>query len=282
VTTVGDDLVLCSGTLPRSATFEERLEAAQSGHFGAISLWCRDYAQARSEGLSDHDVRVMLEDKGLSVAEIDPAWWWTPGAERVRIPPELDDMNVFCFGASDMFAIADAVGARSLNVVDVLGGKWTREEATEAFSDLCRRAAEHGLLVQLEFLSWSKIPDLETAWQIVSDANQPNGGLTIDSWHYFRSRSDNRSLEAIPGSSVVGVQLSDAPLEAEDDLVHATLHERLLPGDGELPLGALMETLRRMGSQAPIGIEVFSDGLHKRPAAEIGELAGERLRSVLP
>jgi sugar phosphate isomerase/epimerase len=281
VSSVGEDLVLCSGTLPRSATFEERLEAARCGNFDAISLWCRDYAQARSAGLSDHDMRAMLEDKGLSVAEIDPAWWWTPGAGKVRIPPELDDMNVFSFGETDMFAIADAVGARSLNAVDVLGGGWTREEATEAFSDLCRRAAEHNLVVQLEFLSWSKIPDLETAWQIVRDADQPNGGLTIDSWHYFRSGSDNRSLEAVPGSSVVGVQLSDAPLEAEDDLVHATLHERRLPGDGELPLRALVETLRRIGSHAPIGIEAFSDGLHGRPAAEIGELAGERLRTLL-
>ena len=165
--------------------------------------------------------------------------------------------------------------------MDVLGGRWTREQATLAFADLCRQAAEHGLLVQLEFLSWSKIPDLEAAWQIVRDADQPNGGVTIDSWHYFRSGSDEWSLEAIPGSSVAGVQLSDGRSEAENDLLDATLHERLLPGDGELPLRALVETLRRIGSQAPIGIEVFSDGLHERPAAEIGELAGERLRSVL-
>ena len=63
MTSIGDDLVLCSGTLPRSVTFEERIEAARSGKFSSISLWCRDYAQARSEGLSDRDVRAMLDDE---------------------------------------------------------------------------------------------------------------------------------------------------------------------------------------------------------------------------
>ena len=190
-------------------------------------------------------------------------------------------MNIFCFGETDMFAIADAVGARSLNAMDVLGGRWTREQATLAFADLCRRAAEHGLLVQLEFLSWSRIPDLEAAWQIVRDADQPNGGVTIDSWHYFRSGSDEGSLEAIPGSSVAGVQLSDAAARSGGRPSRRHPSRTALARGWRAPLRALVETLRRIGSQAPIGIEVFSDGLHERPAAEIGELAGEHLRSVL-
>ena len=32
----------------------------------------------------------MLRDHQLSVAEIDPAWWWLPKADEVRMPPELD------------------------------------------------------------------------------------------------------------------------------------------------------------------------------------------------
>jgi sugar phosphate isomerase/epimerase len=281
VTVNSDDLVLCSGTLPRSSTFEERLSAARAGRFRYISVWGRDYAQAQSAGLSDADMRAMLADSGLSVAEVDPVWSWPPGAGDVRVPRELDDMSIFCFGENEMFAIADALGARSLNAVDAIGGKWTIDQATEAFANLCVRAAEHGLLVQVEFTPLSKISDLTTAWQIVRDADQPNGGLTIDSWHYFRSGSDDGLLEMIPGSRIFGIQLCDAPRRAESDLLHATLHERLLPGDGELGLESLVETFRRIDSLAPIGVEVFSDALHGRPADEIGHKAGDSVRSVL-
>lgn len=182
-----DVLVLCSGTLPRGVPFAERLEAAAGAGFAAVSLWGRDYAGARAEGLSDHDLRSMLDDHGLVVAELDPAWWWLPGAADVHIDAWHDSEEVFGFGEDDLFRMADAVGARSMNAVDVFGGTWDIDAAAEAFAGLCQRAAEHGLLVHIEWLPWSKIPDLTTALEIVGKAGAPNGGINVDAWHFVRS-----------------------------------------------------------------------------------------------
>lgn len=275
------DLVLCSGTLPRGISFRERLAAAEAGGFTGISLWGRDYADARAAGLTDRDLRSMLGDHQLSVAEIDPAWWWLPQADEVRIPPELDRDGIFQFNEADFFAMAEGLGARSVNAVDVLGGAWTMQEATDAFAAFCRRAAGHGLLVHLEFLPWSRIPDLETAWQIVRGADQPNSGITLDVWHYFRGSPDDRLLRTIPGDRILAVQLSDAPALAEPDLVQATLHDRLLPGDGELDLDAVLAALEHTGVLCPIGVEVFSDALRALPASEVARMAGDSARRVL-
>src|SRR3954466_10710932 len=38
------DLVLCSGSLARAATFHERVAAAVAGGFAGLSLWGRDYS----------------------------------------------------------------------------------------------------------------------------------------------------------------------------------------------------------------------------------------------
>ncbi len=276
-----EDLVLCSGTLSRRATFGERVAAAVDGGFAGISLWGRDYRLARSEGLSDADLVAMLDQSGLCVAELDPVWSWLPGTADIRIPAHLDHEDVFCFAEDDMFAIADAVGARSINAVDIFGGSWTLESAAEAFAGLCRRASEHGLLVQLEFLPWSKIPDLRAAWEVVRGAGQANGGITIDSWHYFRSVPDGALLETIPGERIIGVQLSDGPASPEADLVDATLHERLVPGEGEMDLASLVAGLRRTGTEAPFGIEVFSDRLHELSASAAAGRAGEAARLLL-
>jgi sugar phosphate isomerase/epimerase len=276
-----NDLVLCSGTLRRGTPFAARLWAAATAGFTAVSLWGRDYAAARDEGLSDADLRAMLDHHGLTVAEVDPAWWWPPGASEVVIPPTLDSEDIFRFGEDELFAVAEALGARSLNAVDVLGGPWGIDDATEAFAGLCSRAAEHGLLVHLEWLSWSKIPDLATALRIVESAGQANGGLTIDAWHFVRTGGDIDRLRDVPGSSILAVQLSDGPLEAEADLLDATLHDRLLPGEGAFDLRGIIEALRHTGTQAPLGVEVFSDDLHARPADEAARAAARTTLAVL-
>ena len=116
------DLVLCSGTLPRTTPFRLRLEAAVGGGVRGGLLWGRDYAAARAEGYGDADIVAMLADHGLAVAELDPAWWWTPGAASFSIPPELDPIDVFRFDERELFRIGELVGARSLNAADVLGG----------------------------------------------------------------------------------------------------------------------------------------------------------------
>jgi sugar phosphate isomerase/epimerase len=277
----GGDLVLCSGTLRRGAPFAERLDAASAGGFAGVSLWGRDYQEARDGGLSDRDLRAMLDDHGLAVAELDPVWWWLPGAAEVQIPPEFDTEDIFRFREAELFAVAEALGARSVNAVDIFGGTWSTEDAAASFAALCRRAAEHGLLVHLEFLPWSRIPDLRAAWTIVRAADEPNGGLMLDAWHYFRSSPDDALLRSLPGHRVTAVQLSDAPGRPESNLLEATLHQRLLPGEGELDLGSLLSSLRMIGAVAPIGVEVFSDGLHRLDPVEAGRLAGASARQLL-
>ena len=64
------DLVLCSGTLPPATPWSDRLAAASAAGFRGISVWGRDHAAARRDGLSDADLRVQLDDRGLADAEI--------------------------------------------------------------------------------------------------------------------------------------------------------------------------------------------------------------------
>ncbi len=277
---VPDDLVLCSGTLPRGTHIAERLAAAVAGGYAAVSLWGRDHAAARADGLSDTDLRAMLDDHGLVVAELDPAWWWLPGAAEVRIPPEHDSEEVFRFGEDDLFALADAVGARSLNAVDVFGGAWGVDEAAEAFAGLCDRAAEHGLLVHIEWLPWSRIPDLATARRIVELADRPNGGLCVDAWHLVRADVDPDELAAVPGELILAVQLDDGPIPPEADLVSATLHERRLPGQGDFDLTGIVRALAATGTSAPTGVEVFSDELHLLGPSEAARRAADATRAV--
>ena len=275
------DLVLCSGTLPRGTTFAERVAAAEAGGFTAISLWGRDYWAARREGHGDADLRAVLADHGLAVAEIDPAWWWTPGQPDPASLLSFDDMEIFRHGEAELFALAEAVGARSINAVDVFGGRWGIDDAAEAYAALCDRAAARGLLVQLEFLPWSKVPDVATAWDIVRGADRANGGIALDAWHWFRGVNEPDGLRAVPGDKILGIQLCDAPSAPEPDLMSAALHDRLVPGAGDFDLAMLTALLREVGAVAPVGVEVLSDALHALGPVEAGRRAGSATRRLL-
>jgi sugar phosphate isomerase/epimerase len=146
---------------------------------------------------------------------------------------------------------------------------------------VCRRAVEHDLLVHIEWLPWSKIPDLATALSIVQLAGQPNGGLNIDAWHLVRSGVGLDELRAVPGSLILGIQLDDGPLDPESNLVEATLHARELPGKGAFDLHGIVGALNDTGTTAPIGVEVFSDALHALPSEDAARAAAETAREIL-
>ncbi len=278
-----DDLVLCSGTLPRGIPFAERLEAAAAAGFAGISLWGRDYAAARAEGSRDEDLRAMLADHGLFVAELDPAWWWLPGAADVSIPPELDTGTCSASARRDLFAIADAArGPLAQRGRRLRRGAGAVDGAAEAFAGLCDRAAEHGLLVHLEWLPWSKIPDLATACRRrAARGPAPTAGSTSTPGTWSGPATTAEDLAHAPGELVLGVQLDDGPASAEADLVEATLHDRLLPGEGEFDLAGYRRRTAATGTAAPIGVEVFSDDAPRARSRRRRPTAAAATRRVL-
>jgi sugar phosphate isomerase/epimerase len=262
-----NDLVLCSGTL-RAASLTEKCAAAVAGGFSALTLWPTDVARAKREGLSLVDVKRMIADHGLAVADLDALLVWLPGEP---LPPNLPT-------EAEFYEIADGVGARSLNAVQGFGASVDVDRAAEALAGVCDRAREYGLLVTIEYLPWSGIPDAATALAIVERSGRANAALLFDTWHTFRGPSDDAQLEKIPGARIGSVQINDAPAQPGDNLIAETLSARLLPGEGAIPL---VRWLDAIGSTAPIGVEVFSSALDALPPVEVGRRCGAAARAVL-
>ena len=122
---------------------------------------------------------------------------------------------------------------------------------------------------------------MATALEIVRRAGAPNGGINVDAWHFVRTGTGTDGLRRVPGHLILGIQLCDGPRAPEDNLVDATLHHRLLPGEGEFDLTGIVEALSATGTTAPVGVEVFSDTLHELPADEAARRAAHATRGVL-
>ena len=253
------DRVLCAGTVV-AASIPERIDAAVAGGYRGISLWFPDLARAEGENLSLGDVRSMIADAGLELAEIDSVGSWLPGSEP---PDDLDELSrSFLRTTDEALETAGALGARSVTANEMWGRPVDSDTAPEAFAALCDRAAEHGLLVHIEPMPMSGFRTVGDAWEVVRLADRPNGGILFDVWHHYRAGADDDLVRAVPGDRIFAVHLSDAPVEpARADVIEEMMHERLLPGLGAVDVVSKLRLLDEIGCRAPLGVEVISDEL---------------------
>ena len=253
----------------------ERAAAARRAGFAGIGLRNDDYTMARESGLGDADIAGVIGDNGLVLDEIEFVTGWSSddAAEQQR-GRRVEE---------DLYALADAVGARQLNVgsVEPIGALPPLEAVAQRFASLCERAAVHGLQVALEFMPWTGIPDAATAWDIVRLGGRPNGGVLVDTWHYFRGAAAPEQLRAIPAGRIFGVQINDAAREVAGPLREDSLLRRRLPGEGSFDLTGFVRLLDEMGVAAPYAIEVISEEQSALPLDEAAGRAFETTKAVL-
>jgi sugar phosphate isomerase/epimerase len=275
-----DDLIASAYTLSGAPVFDaprfsfvERVAAAAKAGFAGIGLAIEDYAACRERGTSDAELRRILGDHGIRAAELEFLQnWWHEGerGRRARANEEL------CYAA------ADALGSRHVNVgsADPRGTLPELEMVAEHFAALCDRAARHGLLVAFEFLPWSDVPDAATAWRLIQLAGRKNGGILIDTWHYFRGAADPVQVRSIPPDRFFVIQFDDADAVQLDGYMEDTTRRRRLPGQGAFDLIGFIQMLDDMGVDAPVSVEILSDEQRSRPLWEAAQLAHDTTRAV--
>jgi sugar phosphate isomerase/epimerase len=271
------DALICAhytlGGLDGALGLEERAAAVASGGFEYLGWMGDAYAAERAAGRSDADIRAILTHHGVTLAEVEFLWGWATAGD-----PGIDWHQQ----EATLLELADLVGAHHLNCGDIglTGPILPLDGVVERFAGICDRAAEHGLAVALEFLPWSEIPDAAAAWEIVRQAGRANGGVLVDTWHYFFGASEPAQLRAIPPERIVVAQISDAGAR-QGELMDDTSHRRRPPGEGELDLVGFLRLLDDLGVRAPISVEVFSDELDAGPPAEAARRAFQGASATL-
>lgn len=263
----------------QSHDFEGRITAARAGGYEAMSLFPFDVRRFREAGLDYATMRARLADAGLRVEVIDPFTRWLPGREAPASWSAAE--RAFTdFDEDAVFEMAVELRARCINVVEPFGVAVDVEEGAACLARVCDRARPLGLVVLLEAMPFSGIPDLGRAWAIVQAADRPNAALTFDVWHYLRAGADPALLSTIPGHRIGTVQIADGAADPGADLL-ADLYRRRLPGDGALPLRPLLESLHRMDALTHVGVEIFGPALTSLAPPEIGHRSRRALELAL-
>jgi sugar phosphate isomerase/epimerase len=268
---------LCWGTVPQAGLIELMEAAALSG-FSSVMVTPEMYrlAALRREAA---ELRSLIKTSSAPVVVLDPLISALP-----EVPsPELVEPSkrpLFAFGEDDCFRIAEALGAETINLVHFLGPPIAHDRMLDAVGGVTDRAAARGLKIVIEFLPGTGIPDLRTAARIVDEIGRANLGIMFDTWHFARTGLPWDDLKSLPGGMIRAVQVSDR-IEPPRETPYRPGADRLLPGDGELPLAEMLAAVLARSPDASIGLEVFSDDLATLSASRAASLAASALGRVL-
>jgi 2-keto-myo-inositol isomerase len=238
-------IALNGSTLGPCGLDEELTAAAQAG-FRLVEL-----RAPKLDGVTD--LRRRLDDRGLEAVSVNSL---EGAGER--------DLRE---AARRQAGWAAACGAPY--VVCVPGRR--REGVEEAVADLAALCRAEGAQLAFEFMGfqWSAIRTLPEALAV-----HP-GPVVIDTFHWSLGGSSLADLRACDPARIAVVHVNDAP---SDDLANLTDADRVLPGDGVLPLGGFYQALLGTGWDGVLSVELFSPVPARRAFAAMTALR----RSLLP
>ncbi len=205
-----------------------------------------------------------LADTGLRVNDL----------EGISLTRETD------FGELDaLFDLSALLGASGFTVI---GRDDDQAFLIDGFARICQKAEPYGVQPNLEFFRFSSVKDLAQALAVVRGANQPNGGVLIDTLHIGRSHVSIDEVKAVEPELVHYIQFCDCVVEQEpsdvDGLRDEAINDRLLPGDGTLPL---VDILHALPANAGVSIEAPNRAEMKLPPAQRAKRAYDAAMRVL-
>jgi sugar phosphate isomerase/epimerase len=273
-----DDLTMCFAGYRVDPTICDRddlvelVEAGVANGFRGASMWALLVESLAAAGVTPKETARVCGDHGMQIRMVEALTEWTSG-DRAAIDQ----------AAVPLFALARDLGAEEILTVTMEAGALDLDRAASGFAYACDLAARDGLRLAIEFLPWSAVPTLATAWAIVERAGRHNGGLVLDTWHWQRQPGgpDHETLRRIPGDRIHMLQCNDVEAVPRGDLLAETMAHRLLPGDGVVDYVALCASLDAIGAEPNVAPEVFNPQLAALGPAELARRVAVATRRVL-
>ena len=211
---------------------------------------------------------------GLRISPVtggEPAWPMEPGspmlADTVR---RCADTGVVVLDAEAIHADGDLAGCEpAIEAAAALGARYLTVLCDEAdldrfadrFATLTQMARPYRVRPVVEFMAFRPLRRLADAVGIVRRSD--GGGLLLDTLHLQRCGTTPGELAAIDPALLSYLQICDAPAAPGPDPVSEARTARLLPGEGELPLAAMLDALPGL---LPVSVEAPSAAAREDPA----------------
>ncbi|KIL34145.1 isomerase [Cohnella kolymensis] len=165
-----------------------------------------------------------------------------------------DDLRFLCETGKE-------IGCSKITVLPTFGiGDYSREviksETVRVLRLLSDLAEPYGVSLALEFAGYPNcsVNTFGQAYEIVQAANRDNVGIVLDCFHFYAMNSQIDDVRKADPRKIFVVHISDS-----DDVPAAELrdHHRVWPGLGVIDLDLILTTLKEIGYNEMVSVELL-------------------------
>lgn len=243
--------------------------AAETGYAG-IELWHADIDAHLQSGGRLAEIRRALDDSGLFVpTTVMLKGWCEPTGEADAAG--MDECRRRLEQAAAVGAPHAVAGPPHAHVdLEFAGARYRR---------LLELGLEMGLRPSIEYLGFAaNINSIAAARTIMQTAGHPAATIVLDPFHDFRGGGGHEEIAALRAEQIAVVHFDDAP--ATPEAAQQRDADRVLPGEGVIPLQRVVGLLRQIGFAGWISLELFNETLWKQDPVQTARSGLQALKRV--
>lgn len=258
-------------TLP--AAFADDVRDAAAGGCAAAEVWLTKL-EKHVDAVSAADTRTYVASQGVKLVAgaYQGGLLLSQGEQRAAHFDHFRRRLELCqfFGIPTLVLVADfaqTIDPQSLG------------RAVVSLTQAAQWAAGFGVRLALEFRGADAFCScLDTALTLVEQCREPNVGVCLDVFHYYKGPSKPEDLDRLTAANLAHVQVCDVagvPRELMAD------SDRIMPGEGDFRLDPIVATLRKIGYAGAVSLELMNPVLWQLKPTQVTELGSAALRRLL-
>lgn len=265
---------LCiSQTCTLSTPFAEDIAGYADGGCHAIELWLTKLEQ-HLQTHSAESTRQLLKDRGIAIhaAAYHGGLLLSLGEARQAAFDLFKRRLDLCqqFSIPTLLLVAD---------FSVKPDQTALGRAIVSLKQAAQWAAAFNVHLGLEFRgSDAFCTCLETALLLVEQTGEPNIGVCLDAFHYYKGSSKPEDLERLTKDNLAHVQLCDVPGVPRELMTDS---DRVFPGEGDFRLEPIIQTLKQIGYNGSVSLELLNPTLWQVKPSQVAELGMTALKRLL-
>lgn len=270
-------LLAINGATTMKTDLAGDIAAAHAAGFQALELWAAKVDEyLRTHSLAELD--ALLQKNKITPVSINSIEFIT-----FRTRQDYDTIRARC---RQLCEWSKAIGCERIVVVpsptpeEGATRAQIKAESVRVLRDLSGLADGYGVKLAFEFLGfgWCSVRTLAQAREIVTGADRPNVGLVIDTCHFYAGGSRISSIKHVKPAQIFIFHINDVEKRPKRTIEDA---HRLLPGEGVIPLEAILAELKSIGFDGLCSIELFRPEYWQRPAVELDAAVRKATLSLL-
>jgi sugar phosphate isomerase/epimerase len=246
--------------------------AAKAG-YDAIEPWDGELAEFEKGGGNLKELGKEIKDLGLFVPSVIGLW--------NALPPTQAEFEESLKDTRNRMRMASDIQSEHIQTIpNTVGENFDPKYVSQRYREIIDIGInEFGINPALVFVKFFPLKTFGQAAGVALDANHPKAMIIPDTFHMHISDGGFEALNFIKGELIAIFQFADAP--ATPDTASLGDEHRVYPGDGILPLPAILKSLKATGFKGCVSLELYNPKYWKENLQEVANTGLRKTMEVI-